>query len=184
MKKFLKVLFSLFLGFIALIIVAILLFSYITHSNNTEKKYTINVLKSKISDSPKALVVYQPSKMSSLTKDISDNIAKGLNSKGYQVTITYPGKKVSADISKYDIIVLGSPVYIGSTSSVLSDYIRRIGNFQDKKVVLFVTGANDDSVPLNSLGKSIHNSKLTKKLKFKKDDETKAYNLGCEIGEK
>lgn len=109
MRIFFKILFSLFLGFISLIIVAILLFSFLTHSNNTEKKYTINVLKSKISDSPKALVVYQPSEMSSLTKDISDNIAKGLNSKG---------------------------------------------------------------------------CKVTKKLQFKKDDETKAYNLGCEIGEK
>lgn len=184
MKKFLKILFTLFLGFIALIIVAILFFSSLTHSNNTERKYTINVLKAKISDSPKALVVYQPSKMSSLTKDISYNIAKGLNNKGCQVTITYPGKKVSADISKYDIIVLGSPVYMGNTSSVLNDYIRRVGNFQDKKVVLFVTGANDDSVPLNSLDKPIHNTKFTKKLQFKKGDETKAYNLGCKIGEK
>ncbi|WP_234123598.1 flavodoxin family protein [Clostridium hydrogenum] len=184
MKIFSKILLFLFLALIILFAIAMIVFSSFVHFNNKEKKATISILKSKTTDSPKALIVYQPALMSNITKDMSYNIAKGLNSKGYEVTLMYPGKKVSTDISKYEVIVLGSPIYIGQTSSVLTNYIKNINNLQNKKVILFVTGANDDSLPLESLGKLIKDTKTVNKVQFKKGDEPKAYNLGCEIGEK
>lgn len=184
MKIFFKALLFLFLGIIALFVISMICFYLFVHFNNTEKKNTIKVLKAPSVESPKVLVVYQPSLLSSITKNMSYNIARGLNNKGYEVTLTYPGEKVSADISKYNIIIFGSPIYIGQPSSVLVNYIKRINSFKNKKIVLFVTGANDDSIALNTLEKPINGANSIKKIQLKKGDENKALNLGVEIGER
>ncbi len=57
------------------------------------------------------------------------------------------------DISQYSIIVFGSPVYVGETSSTLADYMKSIKDFSNKKILLFVTGAQLENNELDKMEK-------------------------------
>ncbi|AGK95540.1 flavodoxin family protein [Clostridium pasteurianum] len=185
MKIILKVLLYIVLGILALCISEMLFFFILIHSNNTEKGNKTVIMKTDSIAHSKALVVYQPSLMTDSTKNVAYDLAKGLNSKGYDVTIAYPGKYLSTDLSTYKVVVFGSPIYIGQTSSVLNDYIKSVNNLKDQKILLFVTGGADDSEQLNSLEKLFTNAEIPMKISFKYNDkgnENKAFNLGSEIG--
>ncbi len=137
-------------------------------------------------NSGKALVVYQPSKGTDIAKNMAMQIAKGINSKGYEVTLSYPGKHLSTDISQYSVIVFGSPVYASRTSTVLKDYIKSIPDFTGKKVVLFTTGSMDDSKQLDEIASLLKNSVNPTKAQFKsndKENEKKAYDIGMKTVE-
>lgn len=185
MKFILKVLLSIVLGIVALFIATMIFFFVLVHLNNTEKGNKAIILNTNSAPHSKALIVYQPSLMSASTKNVTYSLAKGLNSKGYDVTIAYPGKYLSTDLSSYKVVIFGSPVYIGQTSSVLNDYIKSVKNLKDQKILLFVTGGAEDSEQLNNLEKFFTNTKSPIKISFKyndKENETKAFNLGSEIG--
>ena len=185
MKIILKALLFIGLGLVVLFIAAMLFFFVLIHSNNTEKGNKTVILNTNSAPHSKVLIVYQPSLMTDSTKNIAYDLAKGLNSKGYDVTIAYPGKYLSTDLSSYKVVVFGSPVYIGQTSSVLNDYIKSVKNLKDQRILLFVTGGADDSEQLNSLEKLFTNTESPMKMSFKyndKDNKTKAFNLGAEIG--
>lgn len=185
MEIIFKVLKFTLLGILGLFIAAMLFFFLILHSNNTVKGNKIDTIKTSYTTSSKALVVYQPSLITNSTHDIAYEIAKGLNSDGYEVTLTNPGKHISTDISAYKIVVFGSPVYMGQTSSVLNDYIKSINSFEHQKVILFVTGGADDSEQLTSLEKLLTKVKSPTKIAFKYNDtknKIEAFNLGVETG--
>lgn len=185
MKFILKVLLYIVLGILALCISAMLFFFITIHSNDTEKGNKTIIIKTNSIAHSKALIVYQPSLMSDSTKNAAYELARGLNGKGYEVTIAYPGKYLSTDLSSYKVVIFGSPVYIGQTSSVLNDYIKNIKNLKDQKILLFVTGGADDSAQLNSLENLFTKAEAPMKISFKhndKDNKTKAFNLGSEIG--
>lgn len=186
MKLFLKGISFIFIGIIILMCIAGLVFYLFVHYNNSEKVFKTETLTAKNFGNKSALIVYQPSKMSSFTKDMAYDIGKGLNEKGYEVTICYPGKKLSQDISKYNLIVFGSPIYIGQTSTVLNDYIKSIKSFGSKKVVMFATGAQKDASPFKSMEVAAGNANIIDKVQFigkASENNEKAYKLGCEIGE-
>lgn len=148
MKRILKCLLSIVLGIIVLFGVAMGVFMSFVNYNNSEKENKIEVLKPKTNVTDKynkALIIYQPSRVTDVTKNMANEIAKGLNSDGYEVKLMYPGKKTSSDISQYKVVVFGSPIYIGQISSVTKDYIKRIKDFRGKKIGIFTTGDNDDS---------------------------------------
>jgi menaquinone-dependent protoporphyrinogen IX oxidase len=135
----------------------------------------------------KALVVYQPSKGSEITKNIAYQLAKGINANGYEVTIAYPGEDLSNDISEYSIIVFGSPVYAHRTSVVLDDYIGRIKDFSGKKVVLFTTGMMDNSKQLEDIQELLNNANSPIEAQFnasQKDNKKRAYAIGNEVTKK
>lgn len=185
MKFILKALLFMFLGLVSLFIAAMLFFQIFIHSNNTEKGNKTFILNAASAPHSKALIIYQPALLTDSTKNVAYSLAKGLNNKGYDVTIAYPGKYLSTDLSSYKVVVFGSPVYIGQTSSVLNDYIKSVKILKDQKILLFVTGGSDDSQQLNDLGNLFTNTKTPIKMSFKyndKDNEIKAFNLGSEIG--
>jgi flavodoxin len=156
MKKGVKIL--IIIGIVIVVLAAAFMITVkvlIDHNNKpagTEKETL-----SASGNSGKALVVYQPSKGTGITKNMAMQIAKGINSKGYEVTLSYPGKHLSMDISQYSIVVFGSPIYVGKASSVLKDYIKSIPDFTGKKVILFTSGSNDNSKELNEIGSLLKN---------------------------
>ncbi len=185
MKKSVKVL--IIIGIIIVVLAAAFMITtkiLIDHNNTpagTEKE-TLPAA----GNSGKALVVYQPSKGTTITKNVAIQIAKGINSKGYEVTLSYPGKHLSTDISQYSVIVFGSPVYASRTSTVLKDYIKSIPDFTGKKVVLFTTGSMDDSKQLDEIASLLKNSVNPTKAQFKsndKENEKKAYDIGMKTVE-
>lgn len=166
------VLFAAFMGFAA----------WISNSNNQVKGDNEEILKSEQSNPKKALLVYQPSKTGAAS-EIAHQIAKGLNEKGYEVTMNYPGKNLSYDTSKYSLLVFGSPVYIGKVSSALTDYMKGIKDAGDKKVIIYTVGGSKETKELDILGEALYGSKQTIKEKFMTSDKTKAYELGKKIAE-
>jgi len=183
MLKVLKIILK-FIGISFAIFILIMLF--IISANDNKNKSNEVILNSKNSESKKAIVIYQPSR-TSVVKDLAYQFAKGLNDKGYEVTINYPGDFLDADLSKYSIIVFGTPVYIGTPSKVLIEYINRIKNVSDKKIISFISGGSKESPEIDIIKTAIGNVEQSKFVKYYTSDKNKnltdAYNLSISIEE-
>lgn len=136
------------------------------------------------SGAPRALVVYQPS-LTSAAGDVARWIAEGLNEGGYEVTLNRPGYHLSADISAYDVIVLGGPNYGSNFPEALFEYVDRIEDFGGKRVILFCTaGSSEGKTELEKLASHIRGAMphAAVKLKFNesKENQIKAHALGLE----
>ncbi len=75
---------------------------------------------------------------------------------------------MAEDISQYSIIVFGSPVYVGETSSTLAEYMKSIKDFSNKKILLFATGAQLENNELDKMEQNLRKIKATEKVGFKK----------------
>lgn len=105
-----------------------------TQYSNTPQHYTVT------KPVGKALVIYQPA-WTDCTKDAADALAKSLQGKGYDTTVNYPGSFLPRNVSGYDVLVFGTPVYNSKGSPLVVDYIKSLGGFSGKKVILFTTGS-------------------------------------------
>ncbi|MBZ4646014.1 MAG: flavodoxin [Clostridia bacterium] len=154
-------------------------------STNKPKGNREEILQSNQQLPKKALIVYQPA-ITDITSRMAHQIAKGLNDGGYEVTLNYPGEHLSTDISQYSLIVFGSPAYGGNPLSIVTDYMSRIKDFSSKRIVLYSTGANPDSLlELDNMEKFLNSTKAHKKIKFfvsaNKENDKIAYDLGKEL---
>ena len=105
------------------------------------------------SNDKKALIIYQNGR-SSYNKDVAESIANGLVDKGYYVTSNQPGDYLEKDLSKYDLVLFGSPVYASNISSVLKEYVNSIDNYGKAKVICYSVGNapdNDELKKFNDL---------------------------------
>lgn len=85
-----------------------------------------------------ALILYQPSPHG--TVDIAaKRAALALNEKGYTVVMNYPSDLLDYDLDQYEVVCLGSAVYIGKVSAALTNYIKK-HPFTGKRVFLFLIG--------------------------------------------
>lgn len=87
----------------------------------------------------KALVVYDPG-LSANSKNVANQVASDLQARNY--TITLAGIKTS-DASKtagYKIIVAGGPIYAGSPTSSVKDYLNNLKPDTGAKVGVFGSG--------------------------------------------
>ena len=183
MKK-LFVGFGIVIGVLFLIIVIfVAVMAFIVSSNNRDKGEYTRVLAGPDSYAPKALVVYQPT-ISGTGKTIADQLAAGLSAAGYEVTITYPTSKLSADIGAYSILTFGSSVYIGQPSSVLTKYMDRIADYSGKKVALYSIGSADNTPELDVLAACVKGNDEITKTKFKtgaKDNGEIAFQFATDL---
>lgn len=90
------------------------------------------------------LIVYQPSN-NETTSNVTMELAKQLADQGYQVTINYPSKELTYDLNSFDLIVFGTPVYMGRISSQLESYVSN-QSIENKSIMLFSTGMNSDQL--------------------------------------
>jgi menaquinone-dependent protoporphyrinogen IX oxidase len=133
----------------------------------------------------KALVVYQPAR-TGITEKAAKQIAKALNDNGYEVTLDYPNGKLSTDVSKYSVLVFGTPVYEGKFSPVLGDYIKSVNDFSKKKIMLFSTGMTDESTnkELETIEGLLKGTAAAQKVKFMTKDKTQNDQLAYDAGTK
>ncbi|SHI93346.1 Flavodoxin domain-containing protein [Clostridium cavendishii DSM 21758] len=177
-----RVIKKIFFTLIIVISLMISIFVWFAKSNNKDYGDNNKIMKSNRSNTKKALVIYQPSRFK-VTDKIAEKIAGGIKDEGYDVTLNYPGSHLSNDISQYSIVVFGSPVYIGQISSTLTDYMKRIKNYEDKKVLIFATGSQLNNGEVDKIGENLSTIKATEKINFKNGnkDEDKAYEIGKKI---
>lgn len=104
-----------------------------------------------------ALIIYQPSS-NDTTSNVTLELAQQLADNGYTVTINYPSQTLDYDVDVYDVIVFGTPVYMGKVSSVLENYIKSL-QIEEKEVLLYVTGMNlDDTTELSTMAEWLDSS--------------------------
>ncbi len=93
----------------------------------------------------KALLLYQPSN-GKHNVPLAKALAEDLAGRGYTVTANYPSEQLTYDPADYDLILYGSPVYMGETSKALRNYIQS-HPVTGKDVLLFVTGMQTEQSP-------------------------------------
>lgn len=89
----------------------------------------------------KALVVYNPG-LSGAAKTAAAGIAGDLQSKGYAVTLGGIKSSAAANISGYDVIIAGGPMYWGRVSNSVDAYLKALKPQKDAAIGVFgTTGA-------------------------------------------
>jgi len=168
----------------ALILFMILSVAAMKYVVSSEKGNNEKILSSSQVNAKKALIVYQPG-LTNFPGKIAEQIAKGLNESGYEVTLNYPGKHLSTDTSMYSLVVFGSPIYTSQTSTALTEYMSKISYSQSTRIVLFNTGGTEETAVLDTMEKSLNGIKAYKKVKFylsaKEEGAKDAYALGQEL---
>ena len=110
----------------------------------------------------KALVIYHPG-MTSLMKDVTYAFADGLVSNGWRVEITTPSSEAPTDISGYDLLVLGSPVYGFSLTQTIERHLERIGDLKKIETIAVLTAAGAPGESASTMENAILDSNGTVK---------------------
>lgn len=159
------------LGVVIIIVLAIITTVWIVKANDAKNSDKPVVLGQ--GNSKNALIIYQNGR-SSFSRKVAENIANGLVEDGYKVVTNQPGDFLEKDLSKYDVVLFGSPVYAAKTSSQIKKYVDSIENYGDSKVICYCIGNvkdKDESVEFKDWfnGKAIGSFKIVKE-QFDKDN--------------
>ncbi len=123
-----------------------------------------------------ALLIYQPSNadaVSSATVSAKTVIANTLADRGYTVTVNYPSAKLDYDLKDYDIIIFGSPVYSGSLSPVLKEYVEN-NPVTGKNILIFVTGMHpEDGKEHEDMKTWVNEENLVEAIKTSEDENNR-----------
>ena len=99
-----------------------------------------------------AIVVYDPG-LSGAAKDIATKIGYQLQEGGYNVVLAGVKSSAAADLSGYDLIVVGGPVYAGKPASSIQSYLNSLNPPADSKIGVFGYG----SVAIDSSNQTLVN---------------------------
>ena len=121
--------------------------------------------------SGKALVAYDPG-LSGAAKSVADKVASDLQAGGYTVTLAGIKSSAAAHTSGYGIIVAGGPVYAGSITVSVKDFLDNLKPIEGVKVGVFGSGQGSttpsdvimikNSVPSLSSSGSLSNALVVK----------------------
>jgi flavorubredoxin len=87
----------------------------------------------------KAIVVYNPG-LSGASKDAATQIANDLKARGYEVMLAGVKSEAAANVSGYDVIVAGGPIYGGKPSPSIGSYLQALVPSPGTIVGVFGTG--------------------------------------------
>ncbi|MGB4660031.1 MAG: flavodoxin domain-containing protein [Mobilitalea sp.] len=117
-----------------------------------------------------ALLIYEPSKHDT-AKEVSMSVAQIMADNGYTVTINFPSSELSYDWANYDVIALGSPIYMGKVSPVLEDYAKR-NPIENKNLLLYSIGSApvDNTTEIDEMNSWFSSNNNIVKMKCKIDE--------------
>jgi hypothetical protein len=95
----------------------------------------------------RTLVVYHPG-LGSFQERVVAAFIDGLVESGWAVDRTTASSEAPSDLSAYDLVVVGSPIYGGKVATPLSDYLARLGDLRGRKVAILLTGAGETPAAL------------------------------------
>jgi flavodoxin len=87
-----------------------------------------------------ALVVYDPG-LSGGAKDAATKIGYNLQSGGYTVVLAGVKSSTAANVTSYDVVVVGGPIYGGQASSSVRGYLSDLDSTPGTKVGVFGFGS-------------------------------------------
>lgn len=100
----------------------------------------------------KALVVYDPG-LTGAAKGIADKIAVDLQVKGYTVVLAGIKSSAAKSTAGYSVIVVGGPIYGGTATGSVQNYLSKLSPAQGTKIGVFGSGdftTNNKVAPLPS----------------------------------
>lgn len=97
-----------------------------------------------------ALLVYQPSKTGHIDNS-ARLIAEELYKNGYKVVMDRPSIDLSSNVNEYDLIILGSNVYVGQLSSLIVDYATNLSSLKNKTLGLFSNGKLESTTEFSEI---------------------------------
>jgi len=109
-----------------------------------------------------AIVVYDPG-LSGGAKDAATKIGYNLQTAGYTVVLAGVKSSTAANVSSYGVVVVGGPIYAGSASSSVKEYLMGLSVVSGTKVGVFGYGSVsvDDSGVLDEVAPLPSTSSLT-----------------------
>jgi hypothetical protein len=133
-------------------------------------------------ESGTALVVYHLGR-SDFQRRVFSGFAEGLVSSGWRVEMTAPSPETPADLSGYDLLVLGGPTYGFTPNRPIKRYLRRLGDLAGKPTVTIITGlgaAEGSSAKMQEMVRA-QNGNVVKALllyKMRPNDDDNYVNTG------
>lgn len=86
-----------------------------------------------------ALIVYHPG-LSDFPERVIDGFTRGLQESGWSVEIWTASSQTPTDLSRFDLLVLGSPIYYWAPARPIRHYLERLGDLGGMRVVAVLTG--------------------------------------------
>jgi flavodoxin len=87
-----------------------------------------------------ALVVYDPGWSGASTK-VAEKVAADLQAKGYTVTLAGVKSSEASNTAGYSVVVAGGPIYAGSPTSSVKDFLGNLNPASGTKVGVFGSGS-------------------------------------------
>jgi flavodoxin len=88
----------------------------------------------------KALIVYSPG-LTGGAKDVATKIGYNLQESGYYVTLAGVKSSAAADITNYDLVVVGGPIYAGRPANTIQAYLNSLSQPAGVEVGVFGYGS-------------------------------------------
>jgi len=132
--------------------------AYAIYSTNADVVSEVKVLNPE-GEGGTALVIYHPG-LSDFQYKVTLAFAQGLVSNGWRVEITTASSQAPADLTRYDLLVLGSPTYGGKPAPSIERYLSRVGDLGHKRIAIIGTGAgsNPATESMKSLAQAANGS--------------------------
>lgn len=86
-----------------------------------------------------AFVVYHPGR-GSFHRRVIAGFVEGLVTNGWRVEVVTASAQAPTDLSSYDLLVLGSPIYWFAPSWTIQRYLRRLPDLGGQRTVTIITG--------------------------------------------
>lgn len=113
----------------------------------------------------KALILYQKSRHET-AYNIAKQAREELYKNGYTVITNYPSSMCNYDVNKFDIVILGSCVYMGMLSENLFKFLEK-SKIVNKKIIIFSGGSDDTKLTeFDKLLSIINKSNIVKTVKI------------------
>lgn len=126
------------IGMVLVVVISLGAIAYISYdmSNRATVSETLNPNGAIVGN---ALVVYDPS-ITGNTKNVASLIASNLQMKGYKVDLVGIKSEKAENISAYDVIVVGGPIYGGNNGDAVKTYLETLKPVKSIKIGVFATG--------------------------------------------
>lgn len=148
---------------IIVIIIIILVAAYLVSNSRSSDSETI---KPDGSITGKAIIVYDPG-LSGGTKTAANYIAEDLKSKGYEVKLAGVRSSDVADISGYDILIVGSPTYGAKPTGPITSYLEGLKNPGNITAGVYALAGSDTQDSNVIMAEMLKNKSITVKISVK-----------------
>ena len=137
MRKTFKIILAIFAVLVVLLVIFGAVFFLDLAAYTATGSQTLNPTGASVGN---ALVTYDPG-LSGTAKGVADKVAADLQAANYTVTLAGIKSSAAAHTANYSIIIAGGPVYAGTPTSSVKDFLNNLRPDQGAKVGVYESGS-------------------------------------------